>query len=110
MRRTWLKQRRDQVLNLHAPALLHIGDDARAVAGLGIAAVAEQRDALARLDQRCQLGELGLRLGTLDVLVEDLPERVGIAGARGGAALCRRAELLQMQIADAGLVERRGEL
>ena len=40
----------------------------------------------------------------------DAPERVELAGARGLAAVIRRAELLQMQIGNAVLVEDGGKL
>ena len=77
---------------------------------LRIALVAQQTDALARFDQRQQFAERVLRLRRLDVLVVDAPERVEVAGTRRLPAFRRRAELLQMQIGDAGFVERSGEL
>ena len=52
------------------------------MAGLGIAAVAEQGDAFAGLHQIGELAELGLRLRRPDVLLVDAPQRVAIAGAR----------------------------
>ena len=59
---------------------------------------------------RDQLGKLALRLRGLDVPVVDLPRRVVVALVRRLAAFGRRAELLQMDVGDAGLVERSGEL
>ena len=44
------------------------------------------------------------------MLVVDTPERVSVAATRRGASFRRRAELLQVDIADAVLVERRREL
>ncbi len=89
---------------------LTLRHDAAAVAGLRIAAVAQQRDALARLDQRQQFIERVLRLARLDVLVVDAPERGEVAGTRGGAACRRRSQFLQMDVGNAGVIERRREL
>ncbi len=47
-----------------------------------------------------------LRIARVYVLVIDAPMRIKIAGTGCGAAFRRRAELLQMDVADAGFVER----
>ncbi len=89
---------------------LNVRDDAAAVAGLRIAAIAEQRDPLARFDQRDQFAELFLRFRFLDVLVVDAPQRIGVAAACRRPAFRRCPEFLQMQVADSGIVQRCGEL
>src|SRR6185312_14159817 len=99
------EQRRDQVLDLQRQTRFHPLYDLAAVACLRVAAIAEKRDALAGLDQRDKLAEFGLRLMFLNVRVVDAHQRVPVAHARGLTSLGRRAELLQMHVTDAGLVE-----
>ena len=60
-----------------------------------IAAIAQQANPLAGFHQRDQFAELRLRGRALDVLVENPPQRVVVAGARRLAPFRRRAELLQ---------------
>jgi hypothetical protein len=62
-----------------------------AVAGLGIAAVAEQGDALARFDQCYQFAERILRLCAFDVFIVNAPQRISVTAAGRGTAFCRCA-------------------
>ena len=71
---------------------------------------AEQADFRPALHNGQQFRHRLLGFGRLQVPFVYLPECLEIAGARSGAAVGRRAELLQMQIADAVFVERGGEL
>src|SRR6185312_5429634 len=104
------EQRRDQVLDLQRQPFFEVADDAPAVAGLRVAAVAQQRDALAGLHERGEIGKFGLWLGLPDVRLVDFHQCVAVAGARRLPALGRGAELLKVQIGDAGFVERGGQL
>src|SRR5947209_5889622 len=51
-----------------------------------------------------------MRLRRLEVALVDLEHLVQMPGVRGVAPFLRRAELLQMQIGDAGFIEARREL
>jgi hypothetical protein len=75
------------------------------MAGFRIAAIAKQRDPLARFDQRHQFAEFFLRFGFLDVLLVDAPQRVGVAAARRRPAFRRGAKLLQMQVRDSNVLQ-----
>jgi hypothetical protein len=60
--------------------------------------------------QRRQLVEFVLRLRGLQVALENAQHLVGMTAARCEPALFGRAEPLQVQIADAALIESRGKL
>jgi hypothetical protein len=70
--------------------------------------VAQEADRLPRACDRSKLVEFRLRAGRLQMRLVDAKEVVEPAIARGLSAFARRAELAQMQIGDALLVERPG--
>src|SRR5881392_378432 len=99
-----------EVFHLHPIALF---DDLRnplPVAMPVVALVAEKTDRTGLPDQRRQLVQFFSGLRCLQVLGVDLVQRVELAAARGLAALLWRAQLAQMQIRNASLVEPGGEL
>ena len=79
------------------------------MAGLRVAAVTEQGDPVARFNQRDELTQLVLRFRPSDVLVVDTPECVDIPTTGSGTSFRRRAKLLQVDIADTFVLERRRE-
>ena len=75
------------------------------MAGHRIAAIAKQRNPLARFDLRDQFAKFLLRFGFLDVFVVDAPQRIGVTAARSRPALGRSPELLQVQVIDSRIIE-----
>src|SRR6266436_6410900 len=81
----------------------------------GVAFVAQQAQRPARsrrqaFRKRSQLIEFVLRLRRLQMALENAQHLVSTTAARGEPSLFRRAELLQMQIAYAALIEAGGKL
>src|SRR5262245_31152168 len=103
------KKLRDQIDHLRAGALVHDLGDAAPVAAILVALEAEQADGLTRFHDRDELVHRLDCVRRFQVPGVDLPQRVELARSRRLAAVLRRAELLQVQIGDALLVERGGE-
>src|ERR1700733_11916828 len=103
------------MLDLKAEPGVEFARKPLAMAVGGIALVAQQAECLTRsccrvLGERGQFVKLVFRLRRGEVPLEDAQHRIGLAAARREAALLRRSELLQMQIADAVRGETGGEL
>ncbi len=81
-----------------------------AVAMVGIALIAEKADAAARTDQPRQFIEFLARLRGGEMRLIDTKEGVELSGARREPPFLQRSEVPHVQIADAALVERGGEL
>ncbi len=93
------------MLDLLPRALVHELGDAHAMTFVRVALVAQEAQAALRKKQPLQLIELLACAGRLDVLPVDSPELLEIARACGLGAFGGRAELLEMQVLDALLIE-----
>src|SRR5262245_16069139 len=104
------EQRRRDIVDCGAGSLLDDLGDPLAMAMADIALEAEEAGPCAALDQSDKFRHFLLRFGCPELLLVDLPQRLEVAGPCCRAAFRRRAELLQMQIADTVLVEARRKL
>src|SRR3954463_10990066 len=110
IRATALHLRRDQILHLHAVAVLDDLRDPLPVAMGVVALIAENAHRTRLLHQRRQLVELLLGLRRLQMRRIDLVQQTEFAAARGLATTLRCSEALQMQIGNAALIEAGCEL
>ena len=103
------------MLDLDAEAGVKLGRRPVPVAMGGVAPIAEQAERPARsrergFRERGQFIELALRLWRREMALENAPHRVRMPAARHEPPLLRHAELLQMHIADAVLIEPGGKV
>src|SRR6185295_562495 len=105
IRATALHLRRDQILHLHAIALLDELRDPLPVAMGVVALITENAHRTGLVHQRRQLVELLLGLRRLQMRRIDLVQQTELAAARRLATALRRSEALQMQIGNAAFVE-----
>src|SRR5437763_541070 len=106
----WLHLRRDQILHLHAVAILDdLGDPLPVAMGV-VALITENTYRSGLLHQRRQLVELLPGLRRLEMRRIDLVQQTELAATRRLTAALRRPQVLQVQIGNAALVETRCEL
>src|SRR6187549_2288229 len=110
IRATALNRRRDEILHLHAIAILDDLRDPLPVAMGVVALITENAYRTRLVDQRRQLVELLPGLRCLQVGRIDLVQQAELTAARRLAAALRRAEALQMQIGNAALFDTCREL
>ena len=105
IRATVLNLRRDQILHLHAVAVLDdLGDPLPVAMGM-VALIAEDAHRTRLVHQRRQLVEFLLRLRRLQMRRIDLVQQTELAAARRLPAALRRPEAFQMQVGNAALIE-----
>ena len=110
-----LHRRAEQMLDLEPEAGVKLPGQPLPVAMGGVAFVAQeaQRSLRSRyrgFRERRQLIEFVLRLRCLQMALENAQHLISVTAARCESPLFRRAELLQVQIADAALIKARGKL
>src|SRR6185369_586982 len=110
IRATALHLRRDQILDLHAVALLDELRDPLPVAMGVVALITENAHRTGLVHQRRQLVELLLGLRRLQMRRIDLVQQTELAAARRLATALRRSEALEVQIGNTALVEAGCEL
>jgi hypothetical protein len=80
------------------------------VAVIGIAFITQEAETAAGAEQLREFIEFFALLRGREMSLVDAEKRIRLSGARGEPSFLRRAELLQVQVAYAGLVEGGGKL